>query len=357
MKEHHSTLNFQEIDSCAAQHPPEGASPLDAAASECGGPRLNGAHSHEDAPHEHHGHGHHHHSHGQVRSKQNLNWQFFLAIILNTVLTGLQIIYAYLAHSTSLLADAGHNLSDVMALIFSFAATLLAQKNSNQRYSYGYKKSTILATLSNATLLVVACTIILVEAIQHLINQAAVDALPVMIVAGIGVAINGVSALFLYKGSHADLNIKSAFLHLWYDALISLGVVVTAILIYFTHINLLDPLVGILLTLFILKNSWQLFKETLNLSLDGVPKTIDFTAVSAFLLQIPGVKKVHDLHIWALSTTSNALTAHLIRPEGLLSAEARQEISHQLQQHFNIDHTTIQVETNEELYCEHAQIC
>lgn len=305
-----------------------------------------------------HQHNHEHtHSHGQVQLSQNLNWAFLVAIILNTLLTLLQIIYAYRAHSTSLLADAGHHLSDVLALIFSFMATLLAKRNANQRYSYGYKKSTILATLTNATLLVIACTIILMEAIDHLIYAHTVAAMPVIIVAALGAIISGISALLLHKDSHHDLNIKSAFLHLWYDALLSLGVVFTGILIYFTHISLFDPIVGILLTLFILKNSWNLFKETLNLSLDGVPKHIDLSKVAEFLHQIPGVVKVHDLHVWALSTTSSALTVHLVRPKGLLSPEERKNISHELRDHFHIDHTTIQVETHEEAECEHEQSC
>jgi cobalt-zinc-cadmium efflux system protein len=315
---------------------------------------LSSAHEHKDHAHQHHAH---QHTHGHVALGQTLSWAFVFAIFANSVLTLLQVIYAYLAHSTSLLADAGHNLSDVLALIFSFLATILAKKNANQRYSYGYKKSTILATLINATLLVVACTVILMEAIDHLLYHPVVHAGMVMAIAAIGVAINGFSALLLHKNSHDDLNIKSAFLHLWYDAIISLGVVFTGALIYFTHFNVLDPIVGILLTLFILKNSWKLFRETLNLSLDGVPKMIDFTDVTQFLEQIPGVKRVHDLHIWALSTSSNALTVHLVRPQGLLTSEQRQTLSQELKKHFHIDHTTIQVETHEETDCEHAQNC
>lgn len=315
-------------------------------------------HHHEAADH-HDAHEHHHddHVHGQVVLGQKLGMAFIIAILLNSLLTVLQIFYAYAAHSTSLLADAGHHLSDVLALVFSFVATLLAKKNANHRYSYGYKKSTILATLTNATLLVVACTVILMEAIDHLIYQHTVDPIPVIIVAALGAMISGISALMLHKDSHHDLNIKSAFLHLWYDALLSIGVVVTGALIYFTHIDLLDPIVGILLALFILKNSWQLFKETLNLSLDGVPKAIDLTKVSEFLQHIPGVTKVHDLHIWALSTSSNALTVHLIRPQGLLTADERQRISQELKTSFKIDHTTIQIETHEEEDCEHEQSC
>lgn len=307
--------------------------------------------------HEHHDHADHHHDHGKVSAQQHLSFAFFVAIILNSLLAILQVVYAYLAHSTSLLADAGHNLSDVLALIFSFVATLLVHKNANQKYSYGYKKSTILATLTNAVLLVITCTIILMEAIHHLIYHHVVTPLPVIAVAGFGILINGFNALMLHKGSQHDLNIKSAFLHMWYDALISFGVVLTGVAIYFTHLNILDPIVGILLTLFILKNSWALFRETLNLSLDGVPKAIDFNAVLDFLNKLPGVTRVHDLHIWALSTSSTALTVHLVRPQGLLNADERKQLSLALQQRFHIDHTTIQIETHEEPDCEHEQNC
>jgi cobalt-zinc-cadmium efflux system protein len=306
--------------------------------------------------HHHHEHSHDHHNH--AHAVPSSHFAFFFAILLNGAFTILQVFYAYTAHSTSLLADAGHNFSDVLALSFSWMALFLAKKKSNSIYSYGYKKSTILATLMNAVLLVVACTLILVETIDHLFfSHPQVMAVPVMVVAFVGILINGSSALFFLQKSKTDLNIKSAYLHLLYDALISFSVLITGLALYITHWNLLDPIVGFLLTLFILKNSLALLKQTVELSLDGVPRHIDFNAVSDYLTHLDGVTAVHDLHIWAISTTENALTAHLIRPAGNFTTAVRQQISHTLIHDFKITHTTIQVEEHEIEECLHEQKC
>ncbi len=313
-----------------------------------------------DAHHHTHDHSHHdHHDHaGHAHAMPSSHWAFFFAILLNASFTLLQTVYAHIAHSTSLLADAGHNFSDVLALIFSWMALYLTQKKSTPVYSYGYKKSTILATLVNAILLVVACTLILVNAIDHLFfSHPTVMAIPVMIVAFVGILINGSSAIFFLKKSKTDLNIKSAYLHLMYDAVISLSVLITGALLYWTHWNILDPIIGLLLTLFILKNSLALLKQTIELSLDGVPRNINYGAVSNYLKNLEGVVAVHDLHIWAMSTTENALTAHLIRPSGNFSTEIRQNLSHTLAHDFNITHTTIQIEEHQIEECLHEQKC
>ncbi len=316
-------------------------------------------HNHTNSGHTH-DHGHHHgHSHaGHAHATPSSHLAFFAAILLNGGFTILQIFYAYFSHSTSLLADAGHNFSDVLALGFSWMALFLAQKKSTETYSYGYKKSTILATLVNAILLVVACTLILAETVDHLFfTHAAVMPVPVMLVAFIGILINGGSALFFLKKSKSDLNIKSAYLHLLYDAIISFSVLLTGVALYFTHWNLLDPIVGLIITLFILKNSLRLLKHTIELSLDGVPRDIDFIKVNEYLLSLEGVTALHDLHIWAMSTTENALTVHLIRPEGNFSPEMRQAMSQKLAHDFNINHTTIQVEEHQVEECLHEQKC
>ena len=308
--------------------------------------------------HEPHHHGHHHDHAGHVHATPSSHRAFFFAIILNGAFTFLQIFYAYFAHSTSLLADAGHNFSDVLALAFSWLALFLAQKKANRIYSYGYKKSTILATLMNAILLVIACTLILAETIDHFFfSHPVVMAVPVMIVAFVGILINGGSALFFLKKSKTDLNIKSAYLHLLYDAIISFSVLLTGCALYFTHWNILDPIVGFIITLFILKNSLGLLKQTVELSLDGVPRDINYTEVSDYLTSLEGVTAVHDLHIWAMSTTENSLTAHLIRPAGNFSSEMRQTLSKKLMHDFNIAHTTIQVEEHEIKECLHEQKC
>lgn len=314
------------------------------------------AHAHTDSGHDHHGHdhgahGHHHHP------PKNTHSAFLIAVGLNGGLTILQIIYAFLAHSNSLLADAGHNFGDVLSLLFSWLAFYLSHKTSNARYSYGYKKSTILAALLNAAMLLIVSTLILVEAGYHLTQDIAVHPVPVMIVAGLAILINGGSALLFFKSSKDDLNLKSAFIHLLFDALTSLSVVVAAVLIYFTHLNWIDPLLGILITLFILKSSVVIFKLSLDLSLDGVPKNIDFAAVKTYLASIEGVSKVHDLHIWAMSTTETALTVHLTRPNGNFNATERHTISEVLRQRFKIGHTTLQVEEHIEEECEHEQTC
>lgn len=303
-------------------------------------------HSHN---HDHGGH-HHHHAPGSTYRA------FVIAVTLNGALTVLQIIYAYVARSNSLLADAGHNLGDVLGLIFSWLALYFSQKVSTDRYSYGYKKSTILASLLNAVLLLVASVLILAEAGFHLVHEIEVRPVPVMVVAGLGIILNGGSALLFMKKSKDDLNIKSAFLHLVYDALTSFSVVLGGALIYFTGINWIDPLVGIAITLFILKNSAQLFKHTLDLSLDGVPRNINYAAVKNYLSTLEGVVKVHDLHIWALSTTQSALTVHLVRPAGNFDGEQRQKISETLRERFKIAHTTLQVEEQFDEECQHAQL-
>ncbi len=293
----------------------------------------------------------HHHTHTATSRT------FALAILLNGGLTLLQAVYACLTHSNSLLADAGHNLGDVLALLFSWLAVYLSTKSRNERYSYGYKKSTLLASLLSAALLLVTSTLILAEAGSHLLHPHPVDALPVILVAGLGILVNGGSALLFFRKSHKDLNLRASFLHLLFDALTSLSVVLGATLIYFTHLNWVDPLLGIVITLFILKGSIGLFKQTLDLSLDGVPQTVDYSKVLHYLSKVQGVVKVHDLHIWALSTTETALTAHILRPEGNFDRMTRQQISTILRERFHITHTTLQIEEHLDEECEHEQHC
>lgn len=301
-----------------------------------------------------HNHPHHHvHTHALPSSHS----AFLLAIVLNGGLVIVQLIYAYLAHSSSLLADAGHNLSDVLALGFSWMTLFLSQKKSSSTHSYGYKKSTVLATLSNAVLLVAAAAIIIFESTDELFHPHSVLPIPMMVVALIGVLINGGSALLFLRKSKEDLNIKGAYLHLLDDMLTSLSVVLAGALVYFTHLNLFDPLCALLIGLFILRNSLLLLKKTIDLSLDGVPKEIDFTKVQDYLTSLKGVSAVHDLHIWALSTTENALTAHLVRPSGNFNAEERRVLSHDLAHQFHIGHSTIQIEELEIKDCLHEQNC
>ena len=292
-------------------------------------------HSHGDA-HEHHGHSH---SHGPVTYDR----AFLIAILANGLFVLLQIVFAYLSNSTSLLADAFHNLGDVLGLVLAWIATSLMRRAPTMKATYGLKKISILSALANGILLVFTCGIIATEAMYKLFSPTEIQAVSVMIVAGIGIVINSATALLFMRGTD-DLNIKSAYLHLFYDALISVGVVVSAALIYFTGWQWLDPVVGLVIAFIILKGTWSLFVNSFRLIIDGVPENISWTAVSEFLLAKPGVDSFHDLHIWAMSTQENALSVHLYMPESELNDQVRLEWTEQLRHEFNIQHVTIQVE-------------
>lgn len=293
-----------------------------------------------------HGDGHEHHSHSHSHGPVTYDRAFLIAIIANGLFVLLQIVFAYLSNSTSLLADAFHNLGDVLSLVLAWVATSLMKRAPTMKATYGLKKTSILSALANGILLVFTCGIIATEAMYKLFSPAEIQAISVMIVAGIGIVINFSTALLFMRGTD-DLNIKSAYLHLFYDALISVGVVVSAALIYFTGWLWLDPVVGLLIAGIILKGTWSLFVNSFRLIIDGVPENISWSAVSEFLLAKPGVDGFHDLHIWAMSTQENAMSVHLYMPEIELSDESRMEWTEQLRQEFSIQHVTIQVEKSQ----------
>lgn len=280
------------------------------------------------------------------------NRAFLIAIISNGLFVVCQIVFAYLANSTSLLADAVHNFGDVLSLILAWVAALLLKKNPTAHSTYGMKKSSILAALANGLLLVFSCGIIASEAVYKLFTPSIVDAGYVMVVAGIGIVVNGATAALFLRGSN-DLNIHAAFLHLLYDALVSVGVVLSAGLLYLTGWLWIDPLVGILIAVVILKGTWSLFADSFRLIIDGVPRGIIMTHVRELLSSEPGVRGVHDLHVWALSTQENALSVHLWMPDVQLTDSARKELSRRLKAEHHIHHTTIQVEQVHE-HCEDA---
>lgn len=286
-----------------------------------------------------HQHDHHH--------PTKFGMAFALAVGLNLAFTIIEAIYALMAHSVSLLADAGHNLGDVLALAISWGAMLLLAKKATDRYSYGFKRTTILAALINALILFGTAAGIAIESINKLLNPAIVDEKIIIIIALIGIVINGSTALLFIRGQD-DLNIKSAFLHLAYDALISFAVVITGIIIYFTSANWLDPLIGLLITIIILLGTWKLLRQSVDLILDAVPQGIDRKAVQNFLIAQTHIIAVHDLHIWGLSTKETALTAHLIVSGNNLGNKQLQYIHNELATHFNIKHCTLQVENHEE---------
>lgn len=297
----------------------------------------------------HHGkHSGHHHEHDRL---QNFNRAFIISILANGIFVVVQITFAIWANSTSLLADAFHNLGDVLSLILAWVAAVLMKRLPTQSATYGMKKTSILAALANGLLLVFTCGIIATEAMYKFFSPDDIHALSVMIVAGIGILVNGATAALFVRGSD-DLNIRGAFLHLFYDALISAGVVLSAFLIYLTGWLWLDPLVALIIAFVIMKGTWALFTDSLRLIVDAVPRSVSLQKVRDQLLAVAGVEGLHDLHIWALSTRENALSAHLYMPQTLLTDEARNELIRQIKQKHNIHHITLQVEQDQTLCSE-----
>lgn len=289
------------------------------------------------------------HDHSHLPKQQSFNQAFIIAISANAVFVLAQLIAAVFANSTSLLADAVHNLGDVLSLVLAGIANYLLQKKPCDKTTYGMKKTSIMASLANGMLLIFTCGIIASEAMYKFFSLSEVGTVTVMLMAGGGIVVNGATALLFLRGKH-DLNIYAAFLHLVYDALISLGVVVSSALMYWTGWLWLDPLVGLLIALIILKGTRRLFSDSFRLLMDGVPREIVLGDVRALLQTHPGVQHVHDLHVWAMSTQENALSVHLSMPQNPLTDEARAALVSTLREKFNIHHATIQVE-REEGYC------
>lgn len=262
-----------------------------------------------------------------------------------------EVIAGLLSGSMALLADAGHNLSDVLSLLLAWAASVLSARPPSERFTYGLKSSSILAAIANAALLWVAIGAILVETIRRMAEPAPVGGTVMMVVAGIGIAVNALSALLFAKGARSDLNLRAAFTHLMADALVSVGVVVAGVIITWTGWALVDPLTSLVITAVIAWSSWGLMRDSLCMGMLGVPEGINGAEVRTFLEQQPGVSRVHDLHIWPMSTTETALTAHLVMPGGLPGDIFLRTLAHDLEHAFGIGHPTIQVETGEHAPC------
>ena len=306
------------------------------------------SHDHHDHRHGHHhghghghGHGHHHHHHAPAAGHGRA---FALAIGLNTAFVAIEFIYGFLASSTALMADAGHNLSDVLGLVLAWGAALLAKRAPSARYTYGLRSSSILAALANAILLLLACGAIALEAAQRIATPHPVAGMTVSIVAAIGVVINGFSAWLFMAGSKGDLNIRGAYLHMAADAAISLGVVVSGLVIMGTGWTWLDPAVSLVIVLVIVWGTWSLLRESLQMVMAAVPDSVDASDIQHFLAARPGVADVHDVHIWAMSTTETALTAHLVMPGGYPGDRAIDAIVAELREKHGIHHCTLQVE-------------
>ena len=297
--------------------------------------------SHDHSHSRGHGHGHHH-------GPASYNAAFALGVALNVGFVAIEAGFGVAAHSLALLADAGHNLSDVLGLLMAWGAMFLSRQPPTRHRTYGLRRSSILAALANAILLLVAVGGIAWEAVRRFGHPAPVSGRTVTWVAAVGIAVNGATALLFMSGRKRDINVEGAFLHMAADAAVSLGVVVAGVVISFTGWRWLDPVVSLAVVAVITFGTWGLLRKSVNLAMDAVPEGIDPNAVRDYLAALPGVTAVHDLHIWAMSTTEAALTAHLVKPlvqpdagdeDDLLARTARE-----LHDQFGIEHTTIQIE-------------
>ena len=303
-------------------------------------------HAHDHEPHDAHDHGHdhkggHHHHHapqaGQGRT-------FAIAVALNVVIVIVQAVYGFIAHSTALLADAGHNLSDVLGLLLAWGAVWLGTRKPSERYTFGLGSSSILASLANAALLLFACGAIVLEAVQRLLNPAPVAGLDVFIVATIGLVVNGFSAWLFMRGSKEDLNIRGAFLHMAGDAGISAAVAVSGLVILYTGASWVDPVMSIVVVAVIVAGTWGLGRDAMRLAMAAVPPGVDKPRIEKYLSDLPGVTDVHDLHVWALSTTENAMTAHIVMLAGHPGDVFVDAIVGTLRRDYAMHHATLQVE-------------
>jgi cobalt-zinc-cadmium efflux system protein len=301
------------------------------------------AHTHS---HDHsHGLGHHHHP----VNLTSVNRAFVIGIALNFIFVIIEVVVGLSIHSLSLLSDAGHNLADVASLAMSLIAIRLLKIKPNEKFTYGYKKTTILVALLNAAILLVSIGAIGYEALHRLIHPEPLPGKIISIVAGIGIVINAVTALLFLRNKDSDLNIRSAFLHLLSDAIVSAGLVLGGLAIFYTHQFWIDPVLSLLVAIVILFSTWQLLRDSLRLSLDAVPAGIEMKKVKESIGKIGGVRDFHHIHIWAISTTENALTAHLVvEPNANMEFidQLKHRIKHELL-HQNIQHATLEIETED----------
>ena len=294
----------------------------------------------------------HNHSHAEVK---DYGKAFAIGITLNLIYIFIEAAYGFIINSLALLADAGHNLSDVLGLLLAWGASYLVKKAATGKHTYGFRKSSVLAALLNALILLVAIGAITWEAIGRFGNPQIIEGKIVMIVAGIGVLINSATALLFFSGRKQDLNIKGAFLHMAADAGISLGVVVVGLLLMYTDLYWIDPFISIIIALIIFWGTWGLLKDSVNLALDAVPENIDKKSVEKYLASLPEIEHFHDLHIWALSTTETALTVHVVVNNSCHRNTLIETISKALKHKFNIIHSTIQIEDLSKTDCRQNQ--
>ena len=308
------------------------------------GPPNSDSSHHDDHAHDDHQHRHHH-------GPADCGRAFAIGVTLNVALVVAQATYGVLANSVALLADAAHNLSDVLGLLLAWGATILAKRLPSKRFTYGLRSSSILAALANGAFLLLATGGIAWEAIQRFAHPEPVTGTTVIVVATLGIVVNTATALLFMSGRKGDLNIRGAFLHMAADAVVSFGVVLAGIGIVYTGWLWLDPVTSLAISVVIVAGTWGLLRDSVRLALHAVPQGIETERVRAYLAAVPGVAEVHDLHIWGMSTTDNALTAHLVMPTGYPGDAVVAGITEQLHHQFNIGHATIQVETDTSHAC------
>jgi len=299
----------------------------------------------------HHNHPHPHSAHGHSHAPASFGRAFAIGITLNAVYVVIQVLFGIAAHSLALVADAGHNFGDVLGLVLAWWASHLTSQPATDRRTYGLRRSSILAALTNAIFLLIAVGGISWEAIRRFGNQTDVAGSIVIWVAAVGIVINLGTALLFQSGSHSDLNIRGVFMHLAADAAVSFGVVIAGIIILFTGWRWLDPAVSLLISAIIVYGTWGLLRDSFNMALDAVPPGVDVAAVREYLTGVPGVTNAHHLHIWALSTTETALTVHLVKPDPANDDGVLSLIHQELEERFHIGHATIQFERENQQHC------
>ena len=311
-------------------------------------------HTHGHNPHhdDDHHHGHHHGAGGHGHAPANFGNAFAIGMALNLAYVVGEAFYGVAGHSLALLADAGHNLSDVLGLAGAWLAVWLGQKRPGGRYTYGLRRASILSALGNAVLLLLVTGGIAWEAVLRLIAPGVPGGGVIMVVAAVGIAVNVGTALLFMSGRKGDLNVRAAFTHMLADAAVAAGTVAAGALILWTGWNRVDPAVSLAISVVIIAGTWSLLRDSIKLSLDAVPDGIERAAVESFLLGLPGVVAIHDVHIWGLSTTDVALTAHLVLPEVKDGETFLAHIAGEMREHFGIGHATIQLETPET-----AEVC
>jgi cobalt-zinc-cadmium efflux system protein len=317
----------------------------------CDGDHHRHNHDHDDHRHHDHGHGHRHGGPGHSHAPASFGRAFAIGTALNLGFVLVEAGYGISAGSMALLADAGHNLSDVFSLLIAWGAASLSQRRAGGRYTYGLRSSSILAAFLNALLLIGVLVVIGVEAVHRLIEPAPVAGSVVMIVATIGILVNGSTALLFMRGRNSDLNIRGAFLHMAADAAISGGVVIAGFAIFETGLRWIDPVVSLAIVVIIALGTWGLLRESVNMSLQAAPVGADPIEIEDFLRARDSVEDIHDLHVWPMSTTETALTAHLLVPSGYPGDQFVADIALALRHAFAIDHTTIQIEVDDDVPC------